>query len=89
MLLFRRIRSFRSSCLTRLVNWNVEVLRKLLKQVVAHREARADNEPRNRKVKYTPNTTGTVFDEVKEIIELPEFDGKAVQRQKKQGLHSP
>lgn len=60
----------------RLVDWNVEVLLRLLKQVVARRESQG------RKItgvvinelELKPARGQTVLDEVKEIITLPQFD---------------
>jgi class 3 adenylate cyclase len=67
----------------RLVCWNVEVMVRLLKQVVARRRATG------RKVGsiivdesiLLPSHGGMVLDEVKEIITLPTFDAKVAEKQ--------
>ena len=66
----------------RLVDWNLEIMAKLLKQVVSRRQAR--EELSSRKSKHVLSDlnrsghglekTGTVLDEVKEVIMLPDFD---------------
>ncbi|KAL7562125.1 hypothetical protein ACA910_019867 [Epithemia clementina (nom. ined.)] len=65
----------------RLVEWNVEIMVKLLKQIVSRREARealgrrATNKSALGAPKWESTTrNGTVLDEVKEVIMLPEFD---------------
>ena len=72
----------------RLVDWNVEVLVRLLKQIVAQRAAVYQNslklqlsssssEPCDAKIKKGD----TFLDEVKEIIELPRFDASVARNQ--------
>ena len=66
-----------ASKIERLVSWNVDLLHRLLKQIVARRYCLVNAEP-NRKADadeslYT-NRTGTVLDEVKESLELPDFN---------------
>jgi len=61
----------------RLIDWNVEVLVKLLKQVMAKREASGkaagwDDEPVLDNIKE-----GAVADEVVAVVELPDFDPNA------------
>jgi class 3 adenylate cyclase len=70
--------------LRRLVDWNSDVLARLLRQIVAHRNA--IKKLRGTVSSSTPATLeiksgGTVIDEVKEIIELPEYDPLAAQYQ--------
>jgi len=64
----------------RLVNWMVEVLSKLLKHVIARRQAvgatASDEEP-----KLVRPEGQTVLEEVREIIMLPIFDESAAKRQ--------
>ena len=63
---------------TRLIDWNVDVLCRLLKQVVASRlgtSKREDLSPPNEERYMLRNVQ--VIDEIKEIITLPEFDVKA------------
>lgn len=62
----------------RLIDWNVEILSNTIKQIVANR--RANGLPDFRKAfdaKVALTHGGTVLDEVKEIIALPEFDEDA------------
>ena len=63
---------------SRLIKWNVEVLRRLIQQIVAHREARSAFEMDHFEhlSASSSNKPGTVIDEVKEIIELPNFNAK-------------
>ncbi|GAX15863.1 hypothetical protein FisN_2Lu430 [Fistulifera solaris] len=70
--------------LRRLVDWNSDVLARLLRQIVAHRNAIkklrgtvSSSTPAKLEIK----SGGTVIDEVKEIIELPEYDPLAAQYQ--------
>ena len=70
--------------ITRLVNWNVEVLASLLKKIVARREAMGKS--RSEAARGSENTLvakdgTTVLEEVLEIIPLPEFNGDAIRRQ--------
>jgi Adenylate and Guanylate cyclase catalytic domain len=71
----------------RLIGWNVEVLLRLLKQIMARRNAtvrRARNSlPIVDDDHSCHGTFGTemVLDEVKEIIELPLFDARAAKNQ--------
>jgi hypothetical protein len=66
----------------RLVDWNVDILRRLIKQILARREAT----PR-RKSTMTSSITlqkesGAVLEEVREIIEIPEYDPTSFRKQK-------
>jgi len=70
--------------ITRLIEWNVETLVCLLKQIVARRNAQssASVSSGSSLVDETKKVTqGSFLDEVKEIIMLPEFDSKAARRQ--------
>jgi len=66
----------------RLVEWNVEMLTKILKEIGARR-ATAENRASSKSKKAAKpaqlqlNTGSTPLEEVKEIITLPEFDGRA------------
>jgi len=72
----------------RLVDWNVEILTKLIKQVVARREA-WESVPRKKGLKTQASSNsnrtssrieqGTVLEEVKEVIELPDYDDRLSQ----------
>ena len=60
----------------RLVDWNVQILSKLLKMVVAGRQARAGTEDLSESVSEVAVMTkegSTVLDEVKEIVTLPKY----------------
>ena len=69
----------------RLVEWNTDVLARLLRQIVARRsvsldrKARAPSSCAPTMIQSLPGKT--VSDEVQEIIELPEFDATAVRNQ--------
>ena len=70
--------------ITRLIEWNVETLVCLLKQIVARRNSQssATVSSGSSLVDETKKVTqGSFLDEVKEIIMLPEFDSKAARRQ--------
>ena len=61
----------------RLVGWNVEILKKLLQQIVAKRNATANkriNEQQLGKLEKTIGRGMYLLDEVVEIIALPKFD---------------
>lgn len=71
--------------MNRLIEWNVDVLHRLLRQVVARRSAigippgvSLANERVERKILFS---NGQVIDEVKEIIHLPRFNAQAARRQ--------
>ena len=72
---------------TRLVDWNVETLSKLLKQVVARRNAQAKAGGSNpmptsqEDVSAYHEATTCCFEEVKEIIALPEFNSDVARMQ--------
>jgi len=68
---------------SRLVDWNVDVLKRLLKQVIARRHT-SSNRAAVLKSLYPDigrESSGTVLDEVKEIVTLPDFDSKAAKQQ--------
>jgi len=77
--------------LNRLVRWNADVLVRLLKAIVARRNATQDlgatshipksayHHPHSNETDF--NRSGTVLSEVKEIIALPKFDVRAVKNQ--------
>lgn len=92
-----RIDSILPPKVQRLVKWNADVLLKILKQVVARREANEalaneddsehlDSSLRDAKkaaLRRTSSIDGkTCIDEVQEIIELPKFNAKAAKIQK-------
>jgi hypothetical protein len=68
----------------RLIDWNVDILSQLIRQIVARREALNCSRRKSSTSPLQNNTpkNGTVIDEVKEIIKLPPFDREAAKRQK-------
>ena len=66
----------------RLIDWNVEMLLGLLKQIVARRNASESPEKTSSTDKADGALLGaTPLEEVREIIALPEFDKKAASKQ--------
>lgn len=70
----------------RLVKWNVEIIMRLLKQVVSRRNEKQrskkfSNPSQEFLVETSRGEGQTVIDEVREIIELPEFDQKLARNQ--------
>jgi len=72
--------------LERLIDWQVEVFTRLLKQVVAQRKAIEKSNQGSQHLVRIPalidsveKGQGTCLDEVKEIISLPEFDASVAQ----------
>jgi hypothetical protein len=61
----------------RLVSWNVDLLHRLLKQIVARRQCLVDVDPQRKAdadESIYMHREGTLLDEVKESIELPSFN---------------
>ena len=73
----------RGSQTSRLINWNVNLLKGCLQQIVAYRNANMNQERgSSRALQQDSRSPGTtVIDEVCEIIELPEFDSALFKRQ--------
>ena len=67
----------------RLVKWNVEVLSRLLKQIVERRQATAPSTTRTSISKFTSKERNLPMDEVAEIILLPEFNQSVAVKQSK------
>ncbi|KAL3913418.1 MAG: hypothetical protein SGILL_006500 [Bacillariaceae sp.] len=68
----------------RLVGWNVEILKKLLQQVIAHRNAVANKQnfdAQLARMETDMNKRKMLIGEVAEVIELPTFDAKAFKNQ--------
>jgi hypothetical protein len=62
----------------RLIEWNTDVLLRLLKQVAAGRHESGDKVPQSQMALANERSNDeTVLDEVKEIIELPTFNANA------------
>jgi class 3 adenylate cyclase len=70
---------------SRLIDWNVDVLSRLIKQIVARRKASKVPKKDLSKQYFCPGDNRgagtTVLDEVTEILALPEFDADAARRQ--------
>jgi len=79
----QRLPKAESNKTLRQVNWTTEVLRKLLKEVVARRELnkRSDVAADATNLKYFTSPGKTVLEEVTEVIALPRFDAKVVAKQ--------
>ena len=77
----------RSDKIARLVDWNVDVLSRLLRQVVARRNVinqmptSSSTTPSPPCLHSEPNANTTILEEVREIIELPRFDPKVARLQ--------
>jgi len=72
---------------TRLIDWNVDVFGKFIKQIIAQRQATLSSRKMAKEVRPSVDISKsihgdhqTVLDEVKEVIELPEFDRHAARR---------
>ena len=63
----------------RLVQWNVDILSKILKQILAHRMANPPNMPQKPEMTNKSNKKGPLLDEVKDILALPQFDAKSLE----------
>jgi hypothetical protein len=73
--------SISSQKMARLIDWNIDVLLRLLKQIAAAR-GEPPSKPHVEHVAQSSSTTGkTVLDEVREIIALPKFDAEAAEKQ--------
>ena len=66
----------------RLIDWNVESLLQLIRQIVAHREARGMLAKSSDHRDETLAIGSHPLDDVKEIISLPEFDTKTARRKR-------
>lgn len=64
---------------TRLVHWNVDILAKILKQIVAHRLSSNVKTLSKAQLKHLTYTNSDLFKEVKDVIALPKFDAKTFQ----------
>ena len=77
-----RIAASSSAKIARLIDWNVDVLLRILKSIVARRRARghvkSDRVPDEN---FSRKEGQTILDEVEERIALPEFDSAVAKRQ--------
>lgn len=63
--------------LKRLVNWNIDIISRCLVRIIARREAAVEiRKIPSGKSNIKVEPSGSAMEEVKEIIELPEFDAK-------------
>lgn len=75
----------------RLIDWNVDVLHRMLKQIVAHRKATSQKTtsiPEEAKLCKSKNGE-TVLDEVAEIITLPKFNATAASQREMDKVELP
>lgn len=77
---FKALREKKQSKESRLVDWNVEILGRLLKHVIARRNA-LGLEASTDEVKLDRPEGQTILEEVREIITLPKFDASAAKSQ--------
>jgi hypothetical protein len=70
-------------CQQRSIEWNVEVFKGMLKQILARRPAM--NRWAGVSFKVPKDVPTVPLEEVKEIIELPDFDKKTARRQRENG----
>jgi class 3 adenylate cyclase len=75
------ISSLSSPKMTRLIDWNVDMLLRLLKQIAATRSGPPSKSPTQRVIQPKSKTGETVLDEVREIIALPKFDAETAAKQ--------
>ncbi|CAB9525455.1 Receptor-type guanylate cyclase gcy (Partial), partial [Seminavis robusta] len=62
--------------LNRLVSWNVDILSKVLKQIMARRKANPPKLPAKPEKTNVNNKKGPMLDEVVDVVNLPQFDSK-------------
>ena len=64
----------------RLVNWNVELLKVVLQQIIARRQSLGGVKEQGRRESKMIKNGGrdNVLDEVKEVLSLPQFDAKSI-----------
>lgn len=63
----------------RLIDWNTDLLKKLLKQIVAHRKDKGLKSSRVRSFTIDRTEGGTIRDELVQSIDLPKFDKNSVE----------
>ena len=67
---------------SRLIDWNKDLLAKLLKAVAARRQALNEGAPVTKLDEgFTRNNDGTVLEEVQEIVALPAYDPHVMKRE--------
>jgi class 3 adenylate cyclase len=73
--------SLSSQKMARMIEWNVDVLLSLLKQIAAARNGPPSKSRGDVVAQSTSKTGETVLDEVRDIIALPKFDAKSAEKQ--------
>jgi hypothetical protein len=73
--------SLSSEKMTRMIEWNVDVLLSLLKQIAATRSGPPSKSRPDFVAQSSSNMGQTVLDEVRDIITLPKFDAKSAEKQ--------
>lgn len=67
---------------SRLIDWNKDLLARLLKAVVARRQALDEGDPVTKvEENFTRSNDGTVLEEVQEIVALPAYDPRVMKRE--------
>ena len=72
-----------SKALASLIEWNVDVLARIIREIVAARDSTAPaGNARDFSHLAHASQTGTIIDEVEEVVNLPQFDAETVRRMK-------
>jgi Adenylate and Guanylate cyclase catalytic domain len=66
---------------TRLIQWNVDILQRLLKQIIARRVAANSESEAVPPMQLVSSNDRTPLDEVVEIVSLPKFNGRVAVKQ--------
>jgi len=77
-----KVQRLMSDKTSRLIDWNTDVLSRLLKQIIATREATDTDVRETAPALLDGGSSQTCLEEVKEIITLPEFDAAVAKRRK-------
>jgi class 3 adenylate cyclase len=77
-----KVQRLMSDKTNRLIDWNCDVLIRLLKQIVAARDAAGEKVEGAPPLLLEGNVEQTCLEEVIEIITLPEFDAKVLRKQR-------
>jgi class 3 adenylate cyclase len=77
-----KVQRLMSDKTNRLIDWNCDVLIRLLKQIVAARDATGEKVEGAQPIFPEGNSEQTCLEEVIEIITLPEFDAKVLRKQR-------
>ena len=67
-----------SEKVTRLIDWNTDILQGILREILARRQASQRDPDEAPAAPYCRDKNVSIIDEVKEIITLPSFDAAAV-----------